>query len=488
MSAERTTLAAAMMNDGVTAFRTSVRGAARGPLCGMGICFECRVSASGAPHERSCLMPRAAGDSPRAEARSLECDVAVVGAGPAGLAAAARAAEAGKQVVMVDASPAPGGQIWRQGDGAAAPRAARAWLARIVRPNVRVLQHAEVIDAPSATTLLVATGDDTVRVHARAIVLATGARELFLPFPGWTLPNVLGVGGVQALAKNGLDVRGKRVVIAGSGPLLLPVAAYLASHGARLAIVAEQARPEMVRAFAISLWKDPARAAMAARMRAAFLRTPYRAGVWVSRADGDDRVREVTLTDGERSWREPCDLLACAFGLIPNTELARLMGAQVKRDGIVADGSQRTTVPGVYAAGECTGVGGAPLAIAEGEIAGLAAAGVTSAPSELLARRARERAFAVRVDSTFLLRGSLSTLAAPDTILCRCEDVTVGEVSAAESSREAKLRTRAGMGACQGRVCGAAMEYLFHWKPAEPRAPLFPASVGALAARDERAR
>ena len=415
---------------------------------------------------------------------TIEADVMVVGAGPAGLAAAARAAEAGRRVVLVDAAPAPGGQIWRHRTGALAPADARPWIGRCERAGVRTLAGAEVVDALPGHSLTVVMRGEATLVRAPAFVLATGARELFLPFPGWTLPGVLGAGGLQALVKGGLAVRGKRVVLAGSGPLLLPVAASLSREGARLVIVAEQTPPAALRTFTGSLWRSPSRIVMAAALRAAFAATPYRAGVWVTRADGDAHLREVTLTDGARTWREPCELLACGYGLIPSTELALLLGCGVARGAITVDARQATTVPTVFAAGECTGIGGAPLSVVEGEIAGLAAAGGREIPRELLARRESERAFAARVAEAFALRAELRALAAPDTILCRCEDVMGGAVANAHDAREAKLHSRAGMGACQGRICGAALQHLRGWDPPAPRPPLFPAPVSALAAGD----
>ena len=483
MNHDNDVLAAAMMNDGVTAFRTSVRGAPRGPLCGMGVCFECRTTVDDSPHQRSCLFVRHERVAERDHGDLLEAQVAVVGAGPAGIAAAYRAAQEGKLVALLDSAAEPGGQIWRHRTGAPSTSFpdVHGWVARAAHPNVKIIRGAEVVDAPAPGELTVAAVGATLRVRANAIVLATGARELFLPFPGWTLPNVLGAGGLQALAKNGFDVRGQRVVLAGSGPLLFPVAAYLAGHGARLRTVAEQAPPEVVRAFARSLWRDPSRLRQAMNFRAMFWRARYRTGCWVARADGDDRVREVTLTDGVRSWREPCDLLACGFGLVPNVEVAQLLGAPLSPAGIEVNGRQETRIAGVFAAGECTGIGGAPLAIAEGEIAGLAAAGARVIPPALADRREWERATAARVERAFALRSELRALAAPDTIVCRCEDVPHAAIAACGSAREAKLRTRAGMGACQGRVCGAAMRFLHGWDPPEPRVPAFPVPVDALA-------
>jgi NADPH-dependent 2,4-dienoyl-CoA reductase/sulfur reductase-like enzyme len=410
-------------------------------------------------------------------------DLLVVGAGPAGIAAAVSAAELGVRVVLVDQGLMPGGQIWRRRAGASAPRAARSWLERLERRSVRVVGGGEIVDVDDGGVFVFSAAGESIRCRPAATVIATGARELFLPFPGWTLPNVVGAGGLQALLKGGLEVRGRRVVLAGSGPLLLPVAATAARAGARLAIVAEQTPADSLRAFTHSLWRSPLRLAAAGALRAGFLATRYAAGTWVVRADGDDRVREATLTDGSRSWRESCDYLAVGYGLVPNTELARLLGAATGAGGILVDARQATTAPAVFAAGECTGIGGAPLSIAEGIIAGTAAAGAAELPRSAVASRARERGFAARLASAFALRDEVYRLADADTVVCRCEDVRSAELGGVHDLREARLHGRAGMGACQGRVCGAALAATRGWSEGAVRPPLFPIPVSALIAR-----
>ena len=507
-----TTVAAALWSAGISSCRTSLSGEPRGPVCGMGICFECRVTVDGVPHQRACILPCAPGmvvetgpgataagaeipatpaDAAATAAVTIRAEVAVVGAGPAGLAAACRAAEAGASVVLLDEAPAPGGQVWRRPHGAT--RLARAWSERLAASGARFLARATVIDVTGAT-LLVDHAGRGLRVEARRLVIATGARERFLPFPGWTLPNVVGVGGAQALLKSGADLRGRRVVIAGSGPLLLPVAAALAGAGARIALVAEQAPAGAVARFAAGLWRHPRLLAQAVRYRAAFWRAPYRCGVWVSAASGDGAtaaVREATLTDGLRSWREPCDLLACAYGLVPNLRLARLRGCALSGSGsrraVRVDGLQQTSVEGVYCAGEPTGIGGLELALLTGQIAGIVASSSSAAsPARELAslqrRRDRRRAYAAALDRAFQPRSELQELPGPETLVCRCEDVPLGKLDPAWSPRQAKLYTRAGMGPCQGRVCGPALELLRGWdEPDTVRAPLEPVPLAILA-------
>jgi NADPH-dependent 2,4-dienoyl-CoA reductase/sulfur reductase-like enzyme len=411
---------------------------------------------------------------------TLTVDVAIVGAGPAGLAAACRAAEAGARVLVADEGPAPGGTIWRR--RGSMPRTARGWLERFSRSGASLRTGALVFDAPQAGVLCLEVHGAPVLVLSGTTILATGARERFLPFPGWTLPQVVGVGGAQALAKSGASFRGQRVVIAGTGPLLLPTAAALAHAGARIQAVVEQAPNRLVSRFAASLWRQPGKLAAAAIYRSSFLGTRYRCGTWVRSATGEGAVREVQLTDGLRSWSEPCDVLACGYGLVPNSELARRLRCGVSGDRVVVNDLQETTQATVYCAGEPTGVGGSDLALLEGEIAGLAAVGRRREALALGPRRAVLQDFARRLEQTFALRDELRHLATPSTLVCRCEDVPLSDIEAEWQPRQAKLWTRAGMGACQGRVCGPALQYLFGWDSDTVRPPLKPVRVGTLAA------
>jgi len=413
------------------------------------------------------------------------CDVAVIGGGPAGIAAASLAAEAGARVVLVEEGPRPGGQIWRHGARSVSSRPARRWILRLDGSDAAVLCSTAVVDLERRNERFVVIAESRGNrqvIEASSLVLATGARERFLPFPGWTLPNVVGVGGAQALAKNGTSFRGKRVVIAGSGPLLFPVAATLSRGGAKVLLVAEQASRENVAAFAANLWRRPATLLQAAMLRLGFMTTPFVTGTWVTAARGDTAVREVTLSDGRSTQTIRCDLLCAAFGLVPNTELARLLGCALENGIVAVDERQSTSVPGVYCCGEPTGIGGVDLALVEGEIAGHAAA-AQRVPGRLVSRRARHRRDAARLERAFGLRAELFALAESDTIVCRCEDVRWGALDRQWSTRQAKLYTRAGMGPCQGRVCGAALECLMGWPADSVRAPAQPARCDTLIGR-----
>jgi len=410
----------------------------------------------------------------------IRADVAVIGAGPAGIAAACRATESGGRVLLLDENPSPGGQIWR-GAFDELPSEARPWIQRLQESTCEVWPATSVVDADPDGMLLTERNGEACRIRAGRLVIATGAREMFLPFPGWTLPNVLGIGAAQVLSKTGFDFEAKRIVLAGSGPLILPVAAALKKAGARLALVAEQAPLPRILKFALGLWRQPVKLTEAARYRSSWLGTRYRTGTWVVSARGDERVTEVEMSDGRRRWTEPCDFLLCSYGLIPNLELARLLGCEVQKFQVRVDELQRTSLPNILCAGEPTGIGGRELALVEGEIAGLQSCG-HNVPGALQQRARRLGRLVDQLQDAFRLRGELLERVAPDTLVCRCEDVPWRAVQGAAGPREAKIHTRAGMGPCQGRICGPGLARLCGWSEQDTvRPPLRPCLASTLA-------
>jgi len=414
--------------------------------------------------------------------RRHESDVLVVGGGPAGIAAACCAAEAGLRVAIADDNPALGGQIWRGEQELPTSKEAAAWYKRFNQLPVQRLLGTRVFAQADAHALVAEIEGRTCEIAFNKLILATGARERFLPFPGWTLPNVMGAGGLQALAKTGLNLRGKRVVVAGTGPLLLAVAAYLKHHGADIRLIAEQAPRGRLFSFALSLSRQPSKWMQAARLRREIRRVPYLTACWPVRAEGKDVLQSVTLHRGGKTWNVACDYLACGFHLVPNTELAELLGCQLEEGRVRVDNFQQTSISHVYCAGEPTGIGGLELSLVEGEIAGYAAAGKIQSARHLIARRKRLQRFADAMERAFALRPELKHLPAPDTLMCRCEDVTFSRLREHNSWRSAKLITRCGMGPCQGRICGPAADFLLGWKPDSVRPPLFPVAVESLMA------
>jgi len=408
------------------------------------------------------------------------CDVAVVGAGPAGIAAASAAAEAGASVVLLDDNPAPGGQIWRGGVGMGDHPEATRWLERLNAGRTTILSGTRVYHAESGA-LWAESDEQEQRVRFGRLVLATGARELFLPFPGWTLPNVVGAGGLQALVKSGLPIENKRVMVAGTGPLLLAVAACLSEKGAQIACICEQAPLARLGRFAMTLAAFPGKLREGARLRLAARKAPYRTGCWPVAALGKERVEAVRVSQGSHEREIACDYLACGFHLVPNLELPRLLNCRVAAGYVEVDEWQQTSAPGVYCAGEPTGIGGVELSLVEGQIAGYTAARREEAAKRLFAQRARYRKLVPAMQEAFRLRPELATLAKPDTIFCRCEDVPFERMQEHHSWKAAKLHTRCGMGPCQGRVCGAAAEHLLRWAVSTARPPVFPVSCAGLA-------
>jgi D-hydroxyproline dehydrogenase subunit alpha len=359
----------------------------------------------------------------------VERDVIVVGAGPAGIAAAWAAAAGGLSVVVVDDNPAAGGQIWR--GGIPSP-----WRERAA--GLEVIGETRVVGLFAPGVLLAECGESAVELRFKKLILATGARELFLPFPGWTLPNVMGAGGLQALVKGGLPIADKRLVVAGTGPLLIAVAHYLRKRGAIV-----QYRP---------WWQ-------------------------IQAAEGEGKLKVAVLRSGRTTWREPCDYLAYSFGLVANLELPLACGCAASHGTLVTDDWQETPVDGIYYAGSA---GGVDLALAEGAIAGHACAERHAQARRFFGARRRARWFKRALESVFPLRTEWKSLAGLETVVCRCEDVTLGALEGHTNWRSAKLHTRCGMGPCQGRICGPALEFLRGWTPESVRPPIFPVRLETL--------
>ncbi|MFC6983189.1 NAD(P)/FAD-dependent oxidoreductase [Streptomyces cirratus] len=426
-------------------------------------------------------------------------DLAVVGAGPAGLAAAVTAARLGLRVALLDAGERPGGQFYRRpapGLGAVRPESLHHGWAAFAAREAALRTHESagrityfpahhvwtVVPDGGRWTLHAVAGPEerSVSVGARAVLLATGAYERQLPFPGWTLPGVVGAGGAQAMLKGGLVLPGKRVVVAGSGPLLLAVAGSLAAAGAAVPAVVEAASYTAYAGRLPDLLRNPGKLAEGATYGGALLRHGVRLLTRhaVTEAHGRDRVEAVTVARLGGDWRPlpgtgrriPCDALAVGHGLVPQLELATALGCATRsgEDGTVAlelDAGQRTSVPGIWSAGETGGIGGAQLALAEGELAAFSVAG-RPAPAALVRRRSRLRAFAGAMAAAHRPGEGWTGWLREDTDVCRCEEVPAGRILeatrdlGARDARTVKLLTRAGMGWCQGRMCGPAVAAL----------------------------
>ncbi|WP_369393639.1 FAD-dependent oxidoreductase [Streptomyces sp. CG1] len=469
--------------------------------------------------------------------------LAVVGAGPAGLAGALAAADRGVRVTLVDAAEQAGGQFYRQPAralGARRPEALhhqwRTWerlrdgvdrhiaAGRIThltdhhvwcveRKPGRAEHGQDPIVAPESGSFTVhalrgSAQEEGVAVRADAVLLATGGYERVLPFPGWTLPGVVTAGGAQAMLKGGLVLPGRTVVVAGTGPLLLPVATGLAAAGARVAALVESADPRALLRRAPAFAAEPGKLAEGAWYAGKLLRHGVRtlSRHIVVEAHGTDRLEAVTIATVDRSGRIrpgsarriPCDTLAVGHGMLPHTDLAETLGctlSEADRTAVRVDDEQRTDVPEVWAAGETTGIGGAALARAEGHIAGrsIAARLCGTAPdprSWAAAARARTRlrTFFTALEAAYAPPAGWVERLTDDTVVCRCEEVTAGAVRTAAGSlgacdlRTVKLLTRAGMGWCQGRMCAPAVAGLTGCPLTAGRRPFArPVPLGVLA-------
>jgi thioredoxin reductase len=410
------------------------------------------------------------------------CDVAIIGGGPAGQAAATTLSGHGLSITIIDEQSRPGGQILRQPP---ARFAVRQWLeGRSYRPLKQLLAR---FDAAEGVTWLgshsviglqqgsiMAMGPEGVTtISAKHILIAAGCQDLAVPVPGWTLPGVYSAGGIQAFLKGQQLLVGKRVLLGGTHPLQLIIAAQIvAAGGSVAAVLFAQPRSAMIGALTRHPWAALRRAPDLLETAGA-LRTLGRAGTpilygtAIQALTGTDRVSAATTSAGIID----CDAVGLCYGFVPQSALPRMAGAQMQPAGpaggwaCVHDAYQRTCVPGLWAAGETTGVAGAAVAAASGEIAGIGIAlelGLISADAAEQSARAprralaRHRGFAALLDDVADPRAHFPA-PARDTIICRCEDVACAtitdQLSECGSANAVKLATRCGMGACQGRNC-----------------------------------
>lgn len=412
----------------------------------------------------------------------ISTDVLIVGGGPAGMSAALAAiSNPNLKVTVIDDNPKLGGQIWRAELGKTKSPDAQKLIKAIESGRIDVINNAQVFDAFDENGVASETPNGRFDICYKKLIIATGARERFLPFPGWTLPGVFGAGGLQALIKGGLYVADKRVIVAGTGPLLLAVADYLKSKGAKVLLIAEQTSAARLRRFARGLWRIPDKMIQAAALRAKLVGIPYHTDCWVivCKKTNLDSLSVSVTRHGETRTIE-CDYLACGFHLVPNTELASLLNCKIDNGFVAVNELQQTSQPNIYCAGEPTGIGGVEASIVEGKIAGYTATDNEGEARKHFIERDKTRQFADRLTKAFELRSELRSLAGDDTFVCRCEDVAFGRLREFSNSREAKLQTRCGMGACQGRVCGPATEFLFGWEADSVRPPIFPVKLENL--------
>ena len=420
-------------------------------------------------------------------------DVIVLGAGPAGVPAALAAAEAGARVAVVDANDAPGGQYHRQpADGLEVARpgalhhgwrsAAAGFNALADHPRIEHLAatRAWLVEQRDGHVLVHTSGAVQATIRGRALVLATGATERVLPFPGWDLPGVMTVGAAQALVK-GQGIRpGHRVLLAGTGPLLLAAASTLLAVGTRVAGVVDANGPATWRPAVGAGLRTPGKVVEAGGYVADLVRhgVPYRPSRAVIRVEGNDHVERAIVARVDADWRvvegteeeHGVDAVCISYGFTPNVGVAAGLGCALTDDlAVRTDPGQRTSVDRVFAAGEVSGIAGASVAALEGEVAGAAAAdraGLTVDRARVrrqVRRRDRHRRAAEAVAAGAPIRDGWMTWLDDDTVVCRCEEVVFGAVRHAVTDlgacdvRSVKMTTRCGMGLCQAAICGPSV-------------------------------
>lgn len=388
--------------------------------------------------------------------------IAIVGAGPAGLSAASAAAKRGEKVILIDSSSRLGGQYWRHlpsawNDDRSShynfDKAQKLFDEVLGNPLVTRYSNAHVWQAEKIGEkfhlYVVKDGVEEV-VVAEKVILATGAYDRSLPFPGWTYPGVMTPGAAQAMVKSHGVLVGKKVVVAGTGPFILPVATNLAEAGAEIVGLFEAHNPLRwifnLHGFAL----NPSKIAEALY----YMRKLRKLGIKIQYGKRVESASRTSVTVNGKTLQ--CDVVAVGWGFVPDLSLAGILGAnmRVEGDGTVVvdvDSNQETSIPGLYAAGESTGIGGSTLAMIEGTIAGGGKGSFA---------RWRAQLFARGLQKVYPVSGKWLTNLEANTTICRCEEVSYQDICGsidglgAENGRTTKLFTRAGMGLCQGRVCG----------------------------------
>ncbi len=526
-------IAAALAVAGQSVLGKRRSGAARGIFCGMGICNDCLVTVDGQRGVRSCMatategmdvwpedersLAHATQPPDAAQHSTIEADIAVIGAGPAGLSAAIVSATAGASVVVLDERGEAGGQYFKprsQGYRGRLPKD-RQHRRGIALRDMATASGAQII---GDQTVWFARQDNTgrfelrsfgcsraLRVVARAVIVASGAYETPAVVPGWTMPGVMTIGAAQTLARRYGVAPGKRILIAGHGPLGLQLAAELESLGAKVVALAERGRPRLGPALLGALWHAPRLFFDGVGYRLTALRAgvPVMNGWQLTRILGDTHARSAELSEiaTGRTRRIEADIIAAGDGFAPQLELARLLGVPLTLDarGLMRpergpDG--RTPVPGVWIAGDAGGMGGAELALCQGELSGVGALAHLGLGADGTQARTRRRlASAERFQAALWTMFSAPARSLPDddAILCRCEEITAGTArkaiaDGADDPATLKQATRIGMGRCQGRYCLAnALRLLSaagHSTPPEaqfaPQLPARPVPLGAL--------
>ncbi|MGH3264782.1 MAG: FAD-dependent oxidoreductase, partial [Trebonia sp.] len=543
------TIAAALTAAGEVALKHSRQGDLRGLFCGMGVCQECLVTVDQRPVTRACmtaagpgtrvsrapalmqLLGQRDGETPIEHQR--HSDVLVIGGGPGGLSAAAVAAEAGLDVVLLDERAKLGGQYFKQPASADSLPSADAQFAagkrlieRTAAAGVEVHNSTNVWGAFGLDAICAVSAAERWRFECDALILAPGAYERGVPFPGWTLPGVMTTGAAQTLWRSYGVAPGARVLVAGNGPLNMQVAAELTTGGVTVVGLAELAPspfPRRAGALAGMARADPSLIRDGLRYRSvlARARVPVMYGSVVARVEGDQRaqVAVVTSVDGSgrtsgRERRVEVDAVCLGLGFVPSSEIARSLGCrhQYRADHghlvTAVDACGVSSVENVWVVGDGAGIRGARHAQAQGQIAafdvvrrlrGSVPGEMSQHEGEAIRAAARHQRFQDALARVFDAPSLSDELTGPETHICRCEGVTrqAIETALAEGAGHLgaiKRQTRAGMGPCQGRYCAPVIAAMLARGSGEPPSefsgfapspPVKPVAIGDLLAVTE---
>ncbi len=401
--------------------------------------------------------------------------IIVIGAGPAGLAAAEAASRNGSEVALIDSSSRLGGQYWRHRSKVTGYRSNRAdeIFAKVsAAQSITHISEANIWSAEREGNLIRVNylqGGIESSLTAEKVIIATGAYDRTLPFPGWDTPGSMTPGAAQSLLKGQGVLVGKRIIVAGTGPFLLPVATGLAEAGAEIVALIDANSPLRWSLSPLALLTNITKFSELVyyvRLMRKFRIRPHFGRAVTTFANGVATISAVNSGFHIKSGKSQAmraDVVAVGWGFVPDLSLGGILGCaqRVDSDGTVifeVDENQLSSQPQIWIAGEATGIGGADLSLIEGEIAGLAASG-QKIRHALLTERVRKQRFANALKRSYPVRDGWREWITSNTTICRCEEVKSQEIKdsvselGAEDSRTSKLFTRAGMGLCQGRMC-----------------------------------
>ena len=418
----------------------------------------------------------------------------IVGGGPAGMAAAIELARHGVHCTLLEEAPRLGGVVYRGPlrDGVQldylGPRYAKA-LAKLHgdfhdrRALIDVCLNTRVVGAEGTRALVMLDADERAQeITYSQLLLAAGCHERSVPFPGWTLPGVMLLGGLQLQIKSGVVKPQSPVVIVGTGPLLPLVACQLHASGVKVAGVFEACAFGKIAKESLALLNKP-QLFLDGMSMLAYLKLhgiAMRYGWGVVETQGEDELRSVTVAPYTRSWQPDlsraeqvvAQTLAVGYGFIPRTQLSQQMGLEhgFSDDGYLraaANDWQQSSEPHVHLAGDMGGIRGGEAAMLSGQIAAVSMLVQRDVLTAEEALHLRER-YLAKLKSVVRFRAAVdrytergagqTTLPAADTVICRCENATRADIDRALSQgvqdmASLKMRTRVSMGDCQGRMC-----------------------------------